>query len=87
MAIEIQSLRPLRPNLKGFKWLRVFGPHYGFLGLIKGFWPSLRVFGPQCRVSIALTFAWHYNQKGVHWISQLNYIITCCNVINNVRFQ
>jgi len=28
MAIETQSLRPLRPNLKEFKWLRVFGPQY-----------------------------------------------------------
>jgi len=38
-AIETQSLRPLWPNLKEFKWLRVFGP--------------------QCRVSIAMTFASH----------------------------
>jgi len=37
LAIETQSWRPLRPNLKEFKWLRVFGP--------------------QCRVSIAMTFA------------------------------
>jgi len=35
MGIETLSLRPLRPNLKEFKWLRVFGP--------------------QCRVSIAMT--------------------------------
>jgi len=39
MRIETQSLRPLRPNRKEFKWLRVFRP--------------------QCRVSIHMNFASH----------------------------
>jgi len=34
MAIGTQSLRPLRPNLKEFKWLRVFGPQCRVLGFL-----------------------------------------------------
>jgi len=67
-GIETQSLRPLRPNLKEFKWLRVFGEAKAMAIETQSVRPLrpnlkefkwLRVFGPQCRVSIAMTFASH----------------------------